>query len=153
MRVLASLYNLSDESLEYQVRDRLSFMRFLGLALHDPVPDATTIWLFREELVKAGKIDELFGLFRQHLEARGFNANARGGQIIDASIVEAPRQRNTREENDEIKAGTIPQGWDRKPARNRQKDKDARWTKKHGRSYFGNKNHVTRRTSSFASGT
>jgi transposase, IS5 family len=71
MLVLASLYNLSDESLEFQVRDRLSFMRFLGLALHDPVPDATTIWLFREELVKAGKIDELFELFRQHLEARG----------------------------------------------------------------------------------
>jgi transposase, IS5 family len=140
MLVLASLYNLSDESLEFQVRDRLSFMRFLGLALHDPVPDATTIWLFREELVKAGKIDELFGLFRQHLEARGYIA--RGGQIIDASIVEAPRQRNTREENDEIKAGTIPQGWDRKPAKNRQKDKDARWTKKHGRSYFGYKNHV-----------
>jgi transposase, IS5 family len=140
MLVLASLYNLSDESLEFQVRDRLSFMRFLGLALHDPVPDATTIWLFREELVKAGKIGELFDLFRRHLEARGFIA--RGGQIIDASIVEAPRQRNTREENDEVKAGKTPQDWEGEPAKNRQKDKDARWTKKHGRSYFGYKNHV-----------
>jgi len=140
MLVLASLYNLSDESLEFQVRDRLSFMRFLGLELHDPVPDATTIWLFREELVKAGKIGDLFDLFRQHLEARGYIA--RGGQIVDASIVEAPKQRNTRQENDEIKAGKTPKDWDRKPAKNRQKDKDARWAKKHGRSYFGYKNHV-----------
>jgi IS5 family transposase len=53
MLVLAALYNLSDEALEFQVRDRLSFMRFLGLELHHPVPDATTIWLFREALVKA----------------------------------------------------------------------------------------------------
>jgi len=140
MLVLASLYNLSDESLEFQVRDRLSFMRFLGLDLHHPVPDATTIWLFREELVKAGKIDELFDLFRQHLEAKGFIA--RGGQIIDATIVEAPKQRNTREENEQIKDGKTPQDWDKKPAKNRQKDKAARWTKKHGKSYFGYKNHV-----------
>lgn len=140
MLVLAALYNLSDEQLEFQVRDRLSFMRFLGLDLNDPVPDATTIWLFREDLVKAGKIDELFDLFKGHLEAKGFIA--RGGQIIDATIVEAPKQRNTREENAEVKAGKTPEAWEKDPARNRQKDKDARWTKKHGRSYFGYKNHV-----------
>lgn len=140
MLVLASLYNLSDENLEFQVRDRLSFMRFLGLDLHDPVPDATTIWLFREELVKAGKIGELFDLFRQHLEAKGYIA--RGGQIIDASIVEAPKQRNTREENEQVKNGKTPNDWRQHPAKNRQKDKDARWAKKHGRSYFGYKNHV-----------
>jgi IS5 family transposase len=140
MLVLAALYNLSDESLEFQVRDRLSFMRFLGLDLHHPVPDATTIWLFREELVKADKIDELFALFRQHLEAKGFIA--RGGQIIDATIVAAPKQRNTREENEQVKAGKTPPDWDKKPAKRRQKDQDARWTKKHGKSYFGYKNHV-----------
>ena len=140
MVVLQSLYNLSDEALEFQVRDRLSFMRFLGLELHHPVPDATTIWLFREELVKAGKIGELFDLFKQHLEAKGFIA--RGGQIIDATIVEAPKQRNTRDENEKVKAGETPEDWEKEPAKNRQKDKDARWTKKHGRSYFGYKNHV-----------
>src|SRR5437016_11285499 len=45
--VLQSLHNLSDEQTEYLIRDRLSFMRFLDLELEDPVPDATTIWLFR----------------------------------------------------------------------------------------------------------
>lgn len=140
MVVLQSLYNLSDEALEFQVRDRLSFMRFLGLELHHPVPDATTIWLFREELVEAGRIGELFDLFKQHLEAKGFIA--RGGQIIDATIVEAPKQRNTRDENEKVKAGETPEDWEKKPAKNRQKDKDARWTKKHGKSYFGYKNHV-----------
>jgi IS5 family transposase len=140
MLVLAALYNLSDEALEFQVRDRLSFMRFLGLDLHHPVPDATTIWLFREALVKAGKIDALFDLFKQHLEAKGFIA--RGGQIIDATIVDAPKQRNTREENEEVKNGETPKAWQEKPAKNRQKDKDASWTKKHGKSYFGYKNHI-----------
>jgi IS5 family transposase len=140
MLVLAALYNLSDESLEFQVRDRLSFMRFLGLELHHAVPDATTIWLFREALVKTGKIDALFDLFKQHLEAKGFIA--RDGQIIDATIVEAPRQHNTRAENEEVKAGKTPEEWEKKPAKNRQKDKDARWTKKHGKSYFGYKNHI-----------
>jgi IS5 family transposase len=140
MVVLQSLYNLSDEALEFQVRDRLSFMRFLGLDLHHAVPDATTIWLFREELVKAGKIDELFDLFKQHLEAKGFIA--RGGQIIDATIIEAPKQRNSREENETVKAGETPADWEKTPAKNRQKDKDARWTKKNGKSYFGYKNHV-----------
>jgi IS5 family transposase len=115
-------------------------MRFLGLELHHAVPDATTIWLFREALVKAGKIDALFDLLKQHLEAKGFIA--RGGQIIDATIVEAPKQRNTREENEQVKNGETPEAWEKKPAKNRQKDKDARWTKKHGKSYFGYKNHV-----------
>lgn len=140
MLVLAALYNLSDEALEFQVRDRLSFMRFLGLELHHTVPDATTIWLFREALVKADKVDALFDLFKQHLEVRGFIA--RGGQIIDATIVEAPRQHNSRDENEQVKTGETPEAWEKKPAKNRQKDKDARWTKKHGKSYFGYKNHV-----------
>jgi len=140
MLVLAALYNLSDEALEFQVRDRLSFMRFLGLELHHSVPDATTIWLFREALVKAEKIDALFDLFKQHLEAKGFIA--RGGQIIDATIVDVPKQRNTLDENEQVKNGETPEAWEKKPAKNRQKDKDARWTKKHGRSYFGYKNHI-----------
>ena len=140
MVVLQALYNLSDEQLEVQVRDRLSFMRFLDLELHDPVPDATTIWLFREALVEAGLIEELFALFDRHLAAKGYIA--RGGQIIDATIVSAPKQRNTREENETVKAGETPKAWEKQPAKNSQKDKDARWTKKHGKSYYGYKNHI-----------
>jgi transposase, IS5 family len=140
MLVLQSLYNLSDEQVEYQVRDRLSFTRFLGLGIEDGIPDGTTLWLFREKLAKAGLIDKLFERFGQHLEAKGYIA--RGGQMVDATIVPVPRQRNSRDENEQVKTGKTPKDWQRKPAKNRQKDKDARWTKKHGRSFFGYKNHV-----------
>src|SRR5262247_2699628 len=140
MLVLQALNNLSDEQVEYQVRDRLSFSRFLGLAIEDSIPDATTLWLFREKLAKAGLIEKLFDRFDQHLAAKGYMA--RGGQIIDASIVPAPTQRNSRDENAELQAGRAPARWQQKPAKVRQKDRDARWTKKHGRSFFGYKNHV-----------
>jgi IS5 family transposase len=138
--VLQTLYNLADEQVEYQIRDRLSFMRFLGLGLEDVVPDATTVWLFREALAKAGLVKTLFDRFHRHLDAKGYIA--RGGQIIDATIVNAPKQRNSSEENEAIKAGKTPEGWEQKPAKNAQKDKDARWTKKHGKSYYGYKNHI-----------
>ena len=140
MLILQSLYNLSDEQIEYQVRDRLSFTRFLGLGIEASIPDGTTLWLFREKLAKAGLMDKLFERFGQHLEAKGYIA--RGGQMVDATIVPVPRQRNSRDENDQVKAGMTPRDWKKRPAKDRQKDKDARWTKKHGRSFFGYKNHV-----------
>ena len=140
MLVLQALNNLSDEQVEYQVRDRLSFSRFLGLAIEDSIPDATTLWLFREKLAKAALIEQLFDRFDQHLAAKGYMA--RGGQIIDASIVLVPTQRNSRDENANVQAGRTPAGSTQKPAKVRQKDRDARWTKKHGRSFFGYKNHV-----------
>ena len=140
MLVLQSLYNLSDEQVEYQVRDRLSFTRFLGLGIEDGIPDGTTLWLFRETLAKAGLIEKLFEHFGHHLEAKGYIA--RGGQMIDATIVPVPKQRNSRDENDDVKAGKTPEAWEKNPAKNRQKDKDARWTKKHGKSFYGYKNHV-----------
>jgi hypothetical protein len=126
MLVLQSLYNLSDEQVEYQVRDRLSFTRFLGLGIEDGIPDGTTLWLFRETLAKAGLVEKLFERFGQHLEAKGYIA--RGGQMVDATIVPVPKQRNSRDENDEVKAGKTPEAWQKNPAKNRQKDKDARWT-------------------------
>lgn len=138
--IVQALYNLSDDQAEYQLRDRLSFMRFLGLGLEDAVPDAKTLWLYREALIKAGVIEELFAMFDAFLKDKGYLAM--GGQIIDATIVTAPGQHNRREENEAIKAGETPQDWKGKPTKNRQKDKDARWTQKHGRSYFGYKNHV-----------
>lgn len=138
--VLQALYNLSDDGLEYQLRDRLSFMRFVGLGLEDAVPDAKTLWLYREALARAGAVEGLFNLFDSHLKAKG--CLAMGGQIIDATIVPAPRQRNSRDDNATVKAGETPAAWEAHPARNRQKDKDARWTRKHGRSHFGYKNHI-----------
>lgn len=138
--VLQALYNLSDDAMEYQLRDRLSFMRFAGLGLEDPVPDAKTLWLYREALAKAGAVEGLFNQFDSYLKEQGYLAM--GGQIIDASIVPAPHQRNSRDDNANIKAGGTPADWEAHPAKNRQKDKDARWTKKHGKSYFGYKNHI-----------
>jgi transposase, IS5 family len=138
--VLQALYNLSDDQAEYQLRDRLSFMRFLGLGIEDAVPDAKTLWLYREALAKAGAVEELFDLFDTHLKDKGYLAM--GGQIIDATIVSAPKQHNSREENEAIKEGKTPEDWKSNPAKNRQKDKDARWTKKHARSYYGYKNHI-----------
>jgi transposase, IS5 family len=126
MLVLQALYNLSDEQIEYQVRDWMSFTRFLSLGFEDDVPDGTTLWLFREKLAQAGLIETLFERFDRHLNAQGYVA--RGGQMVDASIVPVPKQRNTREENDAVKRGETPADWEQKPAKNRQKDKDARVT-------------------------
>jgi transposase, IS5 family len=139
--VLCALYNLSDDQVEYQLRDRLSFMRFLGLGLEDRVPDAKTVWLYREILAREGVIEELFDEFDGYLKRQGYLAM--GGQIIDASIVPVPKQRNSRDENAQIKNGEIPEGWADRPAKHSQKDTDARWTKKHGKSHYGYKNHVS----------
>jgi len=136
--ILDSLYNLSDDQLEFQIRDRLSFMRFLGLNLGDCVPDAKTIWLFREELTEAGLIKKLFEQFDNFLRKNGFSAKK--GQIIDASIVAVPKQRNSRDENKSIKNGDVPEDWN--DPKKRQKDTDARWVKKNGVNHFGYKNHV-----------
>jgi IS5 family transposase len=140
MVMFRMLVLLSDEQVEYQVRDRLSFTRFLGLGIEDGIPDGTTLWLFRETLAEAGLIEKLFERFGQHLEVKGYIA--RGGQMVDATIVPVPKQRNSRDENDDVKAGKTPEAWEKNPAKSRQKDKDARWTKKHGKSFYGYKNHV-----------
>ncbi|MDP7611155.1 MAG: IS5 family transposase [Nitrospinaceae bacterium] len=136
--ILGTLYNLGDDSLEFQIRDRLTFMRFLGLSLGDRVPDAKTIWLFRDQLTHAGLAKPLFERFSAYLQSNGFRA--RKGQIVDASLVSVPVQRNTREENQQIKEGNPPQQWS--DAKRCQKDTDARWTKKNQKSYFGYKNHI-----------
>lgn len=153
--LLAAMHGLSDERCEYLIKDRLSFMRFLGLGLADPVPDANTIWTFREALKRAGAVDALFARFDATLRARGYLAM--GGQIVDATIVAAPKQRNTEAERAAIKSGAIPEGWTEKPAKLRQKDRDARWTVKFSKAKpredgapqvdlvvpaFGYKNHV-----------
>ena len=137
--VLQSLYNLSDDQTEQQTLDRLSFMRFLELDLGDRVPDAKTIWLFREELKEAGLVETIFERFNGFLETHGFSAKK--GQIVDACIVSAPKQRNGRDEKAQIKQGETPEDWSE--AKRRQKDIDARWTKKRKTTYFGYKNHIS----------
>ena len=87
---------MSDEQIEYQLKDRLSFMRFVGLALHDPVPDAKTIWLYREQLARAGAAEKLFARFDALLREKGWLAMS--GQIIDATVIEARRPRLTQAE-------------------------------------------------------
>ncbi len=136
--ILQSLYNLSDDQVEFQVRDRLSFMRFLGLGLGDTVPDAKTIWLFRELLTEANLIKSVFEQFDGFLRENGFTAKK--GQIVDASIVAAPRQRNSRDENQQINEGQVPQDWSEN--KKRQKDTDARWFTKNGQRHYGYKNHI-----------
>jgi len=133
--VLQALYSLSDDQAEFQIQDRLSFMRFLGLGLGDRVPDAKTIWLFREHLTQARAVDNLFARFDKHLTKAGYLAM--GGQIVDATIVAAPKQRNTDAEKADIKAGKIPDEWKDKPAKLRQKDRDARWTVKFSKGRLG----------------
>lgn len=138
--ILQSLYGLADGQLEYQVRDRISFMAFLGLRPGDNVPDEKTIWLFREQLTQRGLVERLFAQFDADLDASGFSASK--GSIIDASIVQAPRQRNRRDENAQIKQGERPASFDENPCQGRQKDTDARWTQKNKVNHFGYKNHI-----------
>jgi IS5 family transposase len=154
--VLQTLYTLSDDQTEYQLKDRLSFMRFIGLALHEPVPDAKTIWLYREHLARAGATERLFARFDALLRAKGWLAM--GGQIIDATVIEARRPRLTQTEKATLKGGGTPTEW--KPARRAQIDHDGRWTIKRGKKretapgeryqrqveiavpVFGYKNHI-----------
>ena len=140
--ILQRLFNISDDQAEYQINDRESFMRFLGLSLGDRVPDAKTIWLFRDTLVKADVMEDLFKLFNLQLEQQGIISHK--GTIVDATFVEAPRQRNTREENRQIKEGKTPEEWDRPEnvSKIRQKDTDARWMTKNKERHFGYKDHV-----------
>src|SRR5215203_2402488 len=158
--ILQASHSLSDERADFLIKDRLSFMRFLGLGLADPVPDANTIWTFREALTRAtlegrSAIEVLFSAYEAALTRAGFLAM--GGQIIDASIIAAPKQRNTDAEKREIKEGRIPPEWRAKPAKLAQKDRDARWTVKFSKAKpsddgspridlavpaFGYKNHL-----------
>lgn len=138
--ILQKLYALSDHAVEYQIADRMSFQQFLGIESVKGIPDEKTIWLFREQAMKAGLVDELFEHFVSHMREAGLIVQE--GKIVDASIVEAPKQRNTREENLKIKAGEPIEQWEDKPNKLRQKDRDATWTKKHNKTYFGYKDHI-----------
>ena len=144
--ILQRLHNLSDQRLQYQVGDRLSFMRFLGLELAGNVPDARTVWAFRELLKEQELVEALFERLNQVLA--GLGVELKSGQIIDASFVPVPIQRNGRENNEIIKAAAVPIDWGKTPALLAQKDIDARWTEKGGQNHYGYlcpsgyKNHI-----------
>jgi IS5 family transposase len=140
--ILQKIYNIGDDQAEYQITDRLSFQRFIGICLYDTVPDAKTIWHFKEELKEAEVLEKIFEMFTKKLEKKG--VITRSGSIVDAAFVEVPRQRNTREENKEIKEGRIPQKWQAKKNRHKlaQKDTDARWTTKNKKRHYGYKDHI-----------
>lgn len=155
--VLQSLYTLSDDQIEFQIKDRLSFQRFLGLTLSDKIPDAKTVWLWRERFKKQKLMEKIFKQFDEALKEKGYLAMS--GQIIDASIVQAPRQRLRQEEKEDISQGHIPEAWIDNPHKLSQKDRDARWILKHRKAknkdkadknfidiaipYFGYKNHIS----------
>ena len=140
--VLQKFHGLSDDATEEQIFDRTSFKAFLGLRIGDDIPDAKTIWDFKQRIEEDGREGSrmLFEAFNQILESKSLIA--REGSIIDASIIEAPRQRNDREQNQRIKQGERPAEFDENPAVGRQKDSEARWSKKNNEAHFGWKNHV-----------
>ena len=138
--ILQRYYNLSDDQVEFQINDRMSFMRFLNLTISDDIPDSKTVWNFRQQIVDLDLVEKLFDLFLKEL--KNLNLVVSEGKIIDASFVEVPRQRNKKEENDQIKNGDIPKSFDENINKKAQKDTDARWTQKNNVNYFGYKNHI-----------
>ena len=140
--VLQRVYNLSDDQTEYQINDRISFMRFLGLSISDRIPDAKTIWLFRDTLVKANVIKKLFDKFTNKLDEE--HIITRTGSILDATFIEAPIQRNHGDEEKQVRKGEVPEEWKKPENKNklRQKDVDAKHTRKGNKSYYGYKNHI-----------
>ena len=133
--LIQQLFNLSDEQMEFQLLDRLSFQRFVGLRTSSQIPDRTTIWTFKERLIKAGASETVFDAVNRQLSRHGYMA--RGGQMIDASIVQTPKQSIKKAEKDLLAEQAMPADWS--PAKRRQKDVEARWTKKHDKSFFGYK--------------
>ena len=156
MLVLQALYGLSLAQTSYLVRDRLSWIRFCSLGPGDAVPDENTLWDFREALIRAKALEKLFTCLDTAITEAGYLPM--DGQIVDATLVAAPKQRNTDAEKADIKAGRIPKEWKDKPHKLRQKDRDARWTVKFAKAreqedgqaqpdiaipFFGYKSHIS----------
>lgn len=124
--LLQNWYNLSDYDLEKTLDDRLSFRRFVGLDYTESVPDHSSFSRFRDELLKHNLEDSLFRELSQQIEHKGLIIKK--GTLIDASIVQADvRPPASRSDG---KGGSS------------KTDRDATWTKKRNKSYFGYKMHV-----------
>jgi len=140
--ILKELNNASYDQMEFLINDRLSWKRFLGLGLPEKAPDSTTIRDFYELLKETGMYEDIFQLFNNKMEEIGVITHK--GTIVDASFVDVPRQRNTREENKTIKEGGVPEAWelDENSAMLEQKDLDAEWAKKNKEVHYGYKDHA-----------
>lgn len=139
--ILQRYYNLSDEQTEFQIKDRLSFLDFLGLQIGDNVPDEKTIWLFKEQLKEKNLAKTLFDIFTAKLVSNG--VVAKEGTLVDASFIKVPKQRNKRDENSDIKKGAVPLEFGKSKNKLSQKDCDARWVTKYKTNEFGYKDHTS----------
>ena len=139
--ILQRYYNLSDEQTEFQIKDRLSFLDFLGLQIGDNVPDEKTIWLFKEQLKEKNLAKTLFDIFTAKLVSNG--VVAKEGTLVDASFIKVPKQRNKRDENSDIKKGAVPLEFGKSKNKLSQKDCDARWVTKYKTKEFGYKDHIS----------
>ena len=139
--ILQRYYNLSDGQTEFQIKDRLSFLDFLGLQIGDTVPDEKTIWLFKEQLKEKNLSKKLFDIFTNKLTSNG--VVAKEGTLVDASFVRVPKQRNKKDENADIKKGAIPLEFGENKNKLAQKDCDARWVTKYKTNEFGYKDHTS----------
>ncbi|WP_255540007.1 transposase [Acidiphilium sp. C61] len=120
---------MSDARMEFMIRDRLSWTRFLRFDLGVPTPDENTIRLFRNKLTETGTLERVMRAFDWRLQNKGYIPMS--GQIVNASLV--PMQRNTDAEKEAIKAGkTAREIWPNEQNKAAQKDTDARWTLKIG---------------------
>ena len=139
--ILQRYYNLSDEQTEFQIKDRLSFLDFLGLQIGDNVPDEKTICLFKESLKEKDLSKKLFDIFTKNLTTSG--VVAKEGTLVDASFIRVPKQRNKRSDNADIKKGAIPLEFAKNKNILSQKDCDARWVTKYKTREFGYKDHIS----------
>jgi len=139
--ILQRYYNLSDEQTEFQIKDRLSFLDFLGLQIGDNVPDEKTIWLFKEQLKQKELSKKLFDIFTAKLISNG--VVAKEGTLVDASFIRVPKQRNKRIDNADIKKGAIPLEFAKNKNKLSQKDTDARWVTKYKTREYGYKDHIS----------
>jgi len=151
--MLQQWYGLSDAGVEFQIVDRYTFMRFLGLREGDKIPDGNTVWDFKEGLKEKGVDRKLFDIFNNMLKEKEIITHK--GTIIDATFVTVPKRHTTKRDNEHLKAGEeledLPakclerlENKEIKSIENviSQMDMDARWTKKGNESYFGYKDHV-----------
>lgn len=127
--ILQYLYDLSDPALEDALIDRLSFQRFLGISFDSEIPDFTTIWRFRDRLIKANLLDKIFDSILEQLDEK--NIILRKGTLIDATLIHAARKPRKHQDN-----------CDDTPRQQAQRDTAASHTKKGKKHYYGYKGHI-----------
>lgn len=139
---LQRLFGQSDNEFEKTMTADLRVMLFLDVYNSEEAPDAKTIWKYRELFSRLQVFEQLFDFDLESIRSQDVRV---GEEIvaIDSSFMEAPKQRNSREENKIIKQGNGNQLWSDKPHKKRHKDIDARWTKKRQQSHYGYKLHTT----------